>query len=154
MAKSILSYISGTQYFPDMGFMQENRKSTFHFDQIQKKIFLVKLKIYTLFPKHLALSPTISQRHCQVSEKTNDPIQWKCSDRWTEGTSVGITFTTHTPLSYTCKVVQGLPKGPQWSASLVQSVSVFQILSLLKKSKNVALSLKHIQKSSKNTLFF
>ena len=96
-----------------MEFMQENRNSTFHFDQIQKKVFLCKIKnIYLIFKK-FGSHPQFHMGLCQVSEKTNDPIQRKCSDRWTERKSVGMTSTTHTSLLYTRKVVQGLPQGPQ-----------------------------------------
>ena len=70
MAKSILSYISGTQHFPDMKFVQENRKSTFHFEQIQNENFFSKIEnIYPIFKKFGSLTHSFTWEFVKFQKK-------------------------------------------------------------------------------------
>ena len=79
--KSISAHISGTWFFPDMGFVQENRKSTFLVDQIQKKFFLIKFRIP--FKNIVSVMHHFERDSVKFQKKTNDPIQRKRTERQT-----------------------------------------------------------------------
>ena len=100
-------------------FRPNPEKNNFLFHKIQN--------IYLIFKTFGSATHNFILDFVKFQKKSNNPIQRKCPDRCTDLQSVGLTFITHISLLHTPKAVVVLSKGPQTSATLVQSVYLSDI---------------------------